>query len=370
LNDALQQDSNFIWAYVSLGELHAQQGSPKLALQLADQALQRNPGFLPAMLLQTSAYMQMGDFGKALVKLESLALKQPKNPVVLERLAMANVGQQRYAPAEQQLETALEVRPDYVAALADLVRLYSAEKKTDQIIARIQQQIQNAPKQSGFFEMLGESYRGKSDLKNAELAFDKALDLNPDSTFARAQLAQLYASEGKLPEAIENAKRTLQSHPDFLGGYLLLGTLYQQTGAVAEAEQAYEDALQRNADFAPALNNLAWLLCENGGNLDMALGLAQRAKARLPTDASVADTLAWIQYRKGLYTSAAATFEDISRQAPQNATYHYHLGMTLVKAGKQTEAQSELQRALELQLTANSALQARSVLAQLTGNAP
>jgi len=370
LNDTLRQDPNFIWAYVGLAELHAQQGNPKLALEFANQALAHNPNFVPAILLQSNAYMQLGDFSTAVARLQSLAALQPKNTAVLERLAVAAINQKQYASAEQRLEQALQLQPEYVPAMMDLVQLYGMEKRTiDQIIGRIQQQIERSPEQSSFYEIIGDAYVAKGDSGKARQAFENALKLNQSSTEARLQLARLYASEGKLPEAIQNAENMMQSHPDFLVGYILLGGLYERTNDTKKAEHAYQDALQRNGDFAPALNNLAWLYCENGGNLDMALGFAQRAKAQMPSEPGISDTLAWIQYRKGLYSSASQLLEDVTRQSPQNATYQYHLGLALWKSGKPVEAKASLQRALQLQLAAAPAQEAKTALAELSKTA-
>ena len=48
-----------------------------------------------------------------------------------------------------------------------------------------------------------------------------------------------------------------------------------------------------------AANNLAFLYADEGGNLDLALQLAQTAKQHLPNSAEVDDTLGWVYYKKG-----------------------------------------------------------------------
>lgn len=365
LNDSLQHGPDFIWAYVSLGNLYLAQGSPKLALGFASQALARNRNFIPALLLQADAYMQLSNYGAAVTVLQELAAGQPRNPVVMEKLAVAAIKQRQFPQAEQRLEQALEFQPDYVLAIAELVQLYGLEGHADKSIARIQQQIERAPKQSGLLEILGDVYLSKGDTKNSELAFENALKLQPSATVARIQLARVYAAESRLPEAIQNAQIATQDHPDSLGAYALLASLYQQSGAIEQAEKVYQLVLDKNGDYAPALNNLAWLYCENGGNLDMALSLAQRAKANLPAEPSVSDTLAWIEYHKGLYGTAATALGDLTHQMPGNATYQYHLGMTLWKMGRSVPAKTALQRALDLHLNDNAAREARSALSQL-----
>ena len=83
-----------------------------------------------------------------------------------------------------------------------------------------------------------------------------------------------------------------------------------------QARTAYQQALDRDSNSVMALNNLAWLNCEHGGNLDVALGLAQRAKAQAPEDPHISDTLGWIQYRKGLFGPATDEFQAAVKMSP------------------------------------------------------
>ena len=59
-------------------------------------------------------------------------------------------------------------------------------------------------------------------------------------------------------------------------------------------------AVSQNADELP----LKQVYTRQGGNLDIALGLAQKAKQIMPELDSITDILAWVQYKKGAYSSA------------------------------------------------------------------
>src|SRR4051812_44858560 len=367
-NDSVERNSSFIWAYVSLGELYDQQGSPKLALEFANKALRHNARFVPALLLQAKAYMQMGELDNAADKLIRLLAYQPSSAAVLERLAVVRIAQKQYRAAEEHLESALQTSPTYGPALLDLVRLYALQKQPGRILDRVQKQLRRAPNESNLYEILGGVHLDRQDYTQAEQAFSTALKLNPSATVALLQLSRLYATQGRTSEAIASSNRLVELHPDYLPGYVLLGSLYERSGDVSGAERTYRAVLQREEDYAPALNNLAWLYCESGGNLDMALNFAQKAKARLPDDPAVSDTLAWIEYRKGLYDSAISELEEATRQSSRNPTYQYHLGMALWKAGKTPRAKRALKQALDLQLPSNAARDARTVLAQLEGS--
>ena len=88
-------------------------------------------------------------------------------------------------------------------------------------------------------------------------------------------------------------------------------------GTLSEAKQAYEAALKLDANNAMGLNNLAFLIAENNGDLDDALTKAQKAKQLLPNTYEVADTLGWIYLKKNLRDNALEIFKDLVGQGAE-----------------------------------------------------
>ena len=115
-----------------------------------------------------------------------------------------------------------------------------------------------------------------------------------------------------------------------------------------------------------AANNLAAQRAEKG-DLKGALQLAQTAKARLPDDPHVSDTLGWILYKKGLASMAITALKQSVDKNPSNPTSQYHLGLAYLKDGQQREAQQALQRALKLNPTFGAAEDAKRVLGTIKG---
>jgi tetratricopeptide (TPR) repeat protein len=131
------------------------------------------------------------------------------------------------------------------------------------------------------------------------------------------------------------------------------------------ARKAFAQALAIDPNSALAANNLAAASAAAGGNLDEALALAQKARELAPDLVNAADTLGWIQYKKGLYQAALPLLEECVRKAPESATYRYHLGMVLVAAGQKEKARGHLEAALRLKLGGEDAVQAREGLAKV-----
>ena len=117
-----------------------------------------------------------------------------------------------------------------------------------------------------------------------------------------------------------------------------------------------------------AANKLASSLLENGGNADVALSYAQMARSGMPDSPISADTLAWAYYHKGTYGLAVDLLEDAVKRMPQNATFHYHLGLTYQKTNNRTRAKEHLERALQINPKYPQAAEIRKALSELAGS--
>jgi Flp pilus assembly protein TadD len=129
--------------------------------------------------------------------------------------------------------------------------------------------------------------------------------------------------------------------------YVRLALLYEGQGRVADAKPLYEQVLRIEPDNPVALNNLAFNLAENGGDLDQALTMAQRAKAKFPKDPNISDTLGWIYTKKNLSDPAIQIFREIVNQSPGNPQYRYHLAVALAQKGEKASAKQECATALQ-----------------------
>ena len=122
---------------------------------------------------------------------------------------------------------------------------------------------------------------------------------------------------------------------------------------------------EKRATFALAANNLAYIYADDGGNLDMALQLAQVARQKLPESPEVADTLGWVYVKKDLATLAIPRLEEAADGNPNDALVQYHLGVALAKAGQKIKGRQILERALTMKLPEPTATEARKLVSEL-----
>jgi len=99
----------------------------------------------------------------------------------------------------------------------------------------------------------------------------------------------------------------------------------------------------------------------------VALALAQTARQAMPQNPSVADTLAWVYYYKGVYGYAADLLKEAIHVSPEDPLFHYHLGMIYDKVNDKARAREELQRTLKLSPHFDHAQEIKQVLGTLGG---
>ena len=93
--------------------------------------------------------------------------------------------------------------------------------------------------------------------------------------------------------------------------------------------------------------------------------LAQAAKAQLPNDPTINDTLGWVYVKRDMLQLATNQLEEAVRLAPDNPLMSYHLGVAYAKAGDDARARKALEKTLALDRNFRLADDAKKVLAKL-----
>jgi Flp pilus assembly protein TadD len=239
------------------------------------------------------------------------------------------------------------------------------EKQPAKAISRVQDQIAKSPQNSDMYDLLADLQTATGDPKSALASAEKAMQLNPADGAAVVSYTRAEVTAGDPAKAVVKWQQWTKDHPTDVRGFTLLGSLQESQGDRNGAMDSYKKALAIQPDQTIAANNLAFLMVEAGQNLDVALSLAQIARRGAPTSPSTADTLAWIYYQKGNYSSARDLLEEAIKAAPNDAAIHYHLGMTYAKLSNSTDAVTHLKKAAALAPNTQTAKDADKELALL-----
>ena len=175
----------------------------------------------------------------------------------------------------------------------------------------------------------------------------------------------MYLEADKFQYARQAYDRLLEVRPNDVLALSMIAQMHHTKNDTAKAKRAYERVLAVDPRAAVAANNLAYLYAESGENLDVALSLAQMAKAAQPDDPDVNDTLGLVYLRRNLPALALEPVQQSVKANPRNALYQYRLGQVYLQLGETAKARAAFEQTLRLEPEFEHAADVRKALAQI-----
>jgi tetratricopeptide (TPR) repeat protein len=363
--EALTVNPRAAEAQIELARLHLAEGSAEKSLEFANQAVKNSPTNAEAYFTQVRALIARRELDQAEPILQRLAATFPKSAAVYAQLGIVRAMRKDYAGAAQQFDKALSLDANQLEATAGLVGLDMAAGRKELARSRTAARVARAPHDSSVLLFAGRTYAALGDNQRAEAAFKKALEVDGLNLGAYEGLGRLYVRTGRLAEAQQEFETLASKQSRPTATLTMVGMIQQSRNMPDDARATYERVLQQDPTAAVAANNLAWLYLESGANLDLALQLAQTAKAAMPKHAEVSDTLGWIYYHKGMLAPAIRELEEAVQRDATQPLYQYHLGVAYARHGNQNGARRALEAALRLKSDFDGAAEARRILSTL-----
>ncbi len=238
-----------------LAEIYYQSQRIRDAVAEANSILARDPDNLPARRLLARIYVRtLGDLSNTSGQRDTLAHATDQYREILRLdptdtdaalwLARLYRLQNEQEKAEAVLRDLLVREPANENGVEQLTQLLLDEGKSQEAVSSLQAILQRAPTPK-LWELLGDAYNQIHDLPNAEQAYRKAADAQPDDINHHKELAQTLLTEEKYPEALEQYQRLAQMDADDPDNYLRLAEIYRQLKQLDQAEQNVLLAKQR-----------------------------------------------------------------------------------------------------------------------------
>lgn len=345
LNQAIAANPDYVEALLLLGQLNLRSGDPQATISAMVDLLKKHPGLGQAQLLLAGAYQTVGRTGDAAAIFREQIRVSPQNALAHTALGMILRQDKKTDEARRALEKAVELAPNNPVAITQLVDLHISTKDFDSALQVVRRRLEKEPDSALAHFLEGKINAAENKWDLAEKALTKALSLDPNFSSAYPILASAYMATNKLPQAASQLETLLSKSPDDRRALMTLGTIFEKMHDFAKARDAYEKLISLTPDHAPALNNLAVLYGERLNDLDKAEKLAQRAQKLQPADASIADTLGWVLYKKGDYQQAVTLLQESATKAPSEPEIQYHLGMARYMMGQKEAARTAFQQA-------------------------
>jgi tetratricopeptide (TPR) repeat protein len=306
---ALEIDPGMFEARRILAQVHSSLGEHEYAIEEARRYLTVKPDSMQMRILLAQSLVILRRMDEALSELNAIP-ESDRTADVLYALGRVQIVAGNDVEAREYLTRANELMPTHHDILRNLVRLDRKEGRFAESVTRVGAALDADPENAKLYTLSGLVAQMDGRPDDAEKAFQKAITIDSTDAAGYEQLARLYAKTGRLNEAVSTYEAAIKARPEDPNLHYFLGTLYSFGGAQDKAIERYEDAIKYGPDLAYPKNDLAYIYAESGKNLDRALDLAQDAKAALPDTATVADTLGWVLYKRGIPSAAISYLKE------------------------------------------------------------
>jgi len=320
--------------------------SPLLAIPTLKAIMDMYPDDVDVAVHLADTYIVTGRYPEAIELLKShlASAKSDDAKRINIALAVALYESGDTELATQKFEMLYEEQPNDPAAILAYARVLKKQRRWSELADRIVGWYKNHPQ-------------------------DTTTLLSVTESLAMTQ-------EDGAKQAAESILRTvLDIEPDCVDALSSLGVLLHMSGNLADAMEIYERVLKLAPDRPTALNNLAWILCEEHGQCRRALKLIERGLDLNPNYVDLIDTRGIVYYQMGWYDKAVEDFTKCTKlyrhRVPAVVGSYFRLGKTLQQLERNSEAISNLKKSLDLDkqiggLSPENKAQAQRLLTELS----
>jgi putative PEP-CTERM system TPR-repeat lipoprotein len=339
LTEAVKSNAGAPQGHLALVAQLLNSGDPKAAVAAAQAGAAALPEDADILDALARAQLAAGNPQQASATYRKLVTMQPSRTQHLLGLAQAQAASKDYDDAARTLRRALELQPALVAAKRALVGVAIQRGKRDDGLA-VARALQMSEPTSALGYILEGDIEASAKAWDAAAAAYRAATQRSNTEDAALKLHQSLLAGGKAADAERFATEWAKTQPRDAVFRFYLGDMAMNRGELAAAEAHYRAVLQAQPEHALAMNNVAWLLMQQGK--PGAMAMAQKANELAPNRPPLLDTLAAVMAADGQLTEAIDTQRKALVLSPQDPGLKINLARLFLKAGQKPQARAEL----------------------------
>jgi len=294
-------------ARTRLGQIALARGDYEAGVRELEAATALDNAPTQADIALVLGYLRSKDLGRALDSAKAFAVKHPKDPMAQQLIGDVHLARREQSAARAAFERALELKPAYLPAVANLARLDLAEKKT----------------------------------ADARKRFEDLVTREPKNELALLGLAEVMVRTGaKPPEVLEVLRRAVVVNPQSVNARLALVNFHlraKDARAALVAAQEADSALRNDMRILSALGRAQ----EAADEPNQAIETYNRMATLEPESAAPLMRLAAVHARRKDYAKSIDALRRAQKLAPDQPAIGRDLMLGYLLAGKTEDAIKE-----------------------------
>ncbi len=342
---------------VALAELYAAMECDSLAKAEYAEAMRIDSTRIET-LLSYGAYLEKHGYESQYLEVIRLVMSSSrlgvgdKVALVSEIIANKELYRREYLRVGDLIRTILLQTPKDNRAVEMQTRHLIALGMIEEALKYMKQHLDDEPQRLEYYRMVVSMERHLSRPDSVEHYLQLALQHFPNESSLRHERAYILTAQKRYDEAIACYDLDLRGATDSMKSFVygFIGDIYHQMSVDSGDEKSaakhmkqsyryYDRAIALYRNNIMVLNNYAYFLSENGGDLNKAHDLSKYSIEIDPSNPTFLDTYAWILYRMGQFAEAKVFMRQaISFDTSQNGEIALHYAEILSVLGESTMA--------------------------------
>lgn len=237
----------------------------------------------------------------------------------------------------------MDVHPENLQIKAIYADLIYRDQKYDEALKIVYEVLAEDSTQYGYWELELLIFSAKQEFESLVVKSQIVMDKFPQQSlpYLLSGIAnfQLQKFQPALDNYLRGQKMAIGNTQMLIQFFTNIGDTQHELGNIQAAYDSYESVLKLEPENSIVLNNFAYYLSVDNGDLDRALKMASKAVELDPYNSSNLDTKAWVLFKLAKYREAQDWIEKaIKLDGDANAEVLEHYGDILFKLGNIEEA--------------------------------
>ena len=264
------------------------QGRLEESQLLLEQIVVEAPAAIDAYMTLGNLHSEQGRHIEAIAVFEAAIAEKPTDTSLLLLLASENMKLRRFDQAEKLLMDFIDVVPEDARIYYFLGNLNRFGRNHRTAIEYYRKSIALNPQSAASHTGLASSYLSTDEVALAEEHINRALEIDDSIPDVNFTLAQVYQKRGALDDARRGYLRELELFPSHLRASYNLSIVYREEGLVGKEEEYLRKAIEINPDFPLSHLFLARIYMHRGEQLEEAAHMVEWAMQQQLPDPDLA----------------------------------------------------------------------------------
>ena len=230
----------------------AQVGYWQNSITLYDHTLKITDYNWPIYYCRGNAYSDLGNYRQAIEDLNRAIEIKPDYVMAYTSRGVAYIYLGNYRQAIEDLNRVIAIRPSYAEAYNNRGAAYKGFGNYRQAIEDLNRVIAIRPNYPEAYLNRGFAYNGLGNYRQAIEDFNRAIEIRPSYVEAYNNRGLVYGGLGNYRQAIEDYGRAIKIKPDYADAYYSRGNIYSMLGQYQLAIEDFNKVIRLKPDYANA----------------------------------------------------------------------------------------------------------------------